>query len=82
MLNSKKTQCIFIGNRQLLTRLPLNTDIELDDELIIPTSYVKNLGVYSDRYMLFDRHVSEVTRKTVGTLRYINRVSASLDKHS
>ncbi len=72
MLNSKKTQCIFIGNRQLLTRLPLNTDIKLDDEIIIPTSYVKNLGVYFDRCMLFDRHVSEVTRKTVGTLRYIN----------
>ncbi len=80
MLNSKKTQCIFIGNIQLLTRLPLNTDIKLDDEIIIPTSYVKNLGVNFDRYMLFGRHVNEVTRKAVGTLMYINCVSASLDK--
>ncbi len=82
MLNSKKTQCIFIGNIQLLTRLPLNTDIKLDDEIIIPTSYVKNLGVNFDRYMLFGRHVNEVTRKAVGTLMYINRVRASLDKPS
>ncbi len=77
MLNSKKKKI-----RQLLTRLPLNTDIKLDDEIIIPTSYVKNLGVYFDRYMLFDRYVNEVTRKAVGTLMYINRVSPSLDKPS
>ncbi len=82
MLNSKKTQCIIIGNRQLLTHLPLTTDTKLDDEIIIPTSYVKNLGVYFDRYMLFDRHVNEVTMKAVGTLMYINRVSPSLDKPS
>ncbi len=82
MLNSMKTQCIFIGNRQLLTPLPQNTDIKLDDEIIISTSYVKNLGVYFDRYMLFDRHVNEVTRKAVGTLMYINRVSPSIDKPS
>ncbi len=57
MLDSKKTQRIFIGSRQLLTRLPLNTEIKLDDEIIIPTSCVKHLRVYFDRYMLLDRHV-------------------------
>ncbi len=80
---SKKTQCIYIGNRQLLTPNPLNTDIKLDDEIIIPTSYVKKkLGVYFDRYMLFGRHVNEVTRKVVGNLKHINCVSPSLYKPS
>ncbi len=52
MLNSKKTQCIFIGNRQLLSQIPPNTIIDCDGDFIYPSSHVKNLGVFIDKYML------------------------------
>ena len=42
MLNSKerkKTQCIFIGNRQLLSQIPPNTRIDFDGDIIYPSRY-------------------------------------------
>ncbi len=80
MLNSKKTQCIFIGNRQLLSRIPRDTFINCDGEHISPNTYVKNLGVYIDRYMLFDVHISEVNKKVMGLLMFIRRISDNFDK--
>ncbi len=41
MLNSKKTQCIFIGGRQILAHVPLDTVIKVDGEFIIPSNNVK-----------------------------------------
>lgn len=80
MLNSKKTQCIFIGNRQLLSQIPPNTTIDCDGNIIYPSSHVKNLGVFIDKYMLFDVHIDEVTKKVMGTLMFINRISQKFDK--
>ncbi len=57
MFNSSKTPCIFIGNRQLLSHIPLNTTLNFDGNLIYPSNHVKNLGVYLDRYLLFDVHI-------------------------
>ena len=82
MLNSNKTQCIFVGNRQLLSRIPPNTVINCDGANIQPSNSVKNLGVYIDRYMLFDVHVNEVNKKAMGILFYINRIGNNFDKSS
>ncbi len=80
MLNASKTKCIFIGNRQLLSKLPVNTTISIDYEIIIPSSHLKNLGLYMDKNMLFDKHVSEITKKVILILMSINRNSSVLDK--
>ncbi len=48
MLDASKKQWIFIGNRQLLSKLPVNTTISIDNEIIIPSSHLKNLGLYMD----------------------------------
>ncbi len=80
LLNPKKTQCIFIGNRQVLSRIPPDIYISCDGVHIYPSTYVKNLGVYFDRYMLFDVHVSELNKKVMGILMFINRISEDFDK--
>ena len=80
MLNSAKTQCTFIGNRQLLSRIPPNTTINFNGDIIYPSSCVKNLGVYMDRYMVFDVHVNELIKKVNGILMYINRIGDLCDK--
>ena len=66
MFNSSKTQCIFIGNRQLLSNIPPNTTINFNGNIIHPSKQVKNLGVYFDRFMLFDTHINEVNKKAMG----------------
>ncbi len=80
MVNPTKTQCIFIGNRQLLSHIPENVKIQFDDTGVCPSTHVNNLGLHMDRYMMFDKHVNELPNKALGTLIYINRVSMNFDK--
>ncbi len=54
LLNTKKTQCMFIGSRALLSRISSNNIMHVNDTQIKPSDSVKNLGVYFDKYMLFE----------------------------
>ena len=74
MINSNKTQCIFIGSRQNIARLPKDLVINFNGSEIKPSSQVKNLGIYMDSYMTFERHIDEIYKKTIGTLMYLNRI--------
>ena len=82
MLNAGKTQCILIGNRQLLAQVPPNIVIQIDGDTLTPSNCVKNLSVYMDRFMLFDKHTEEMSKKVVGLLMFLSRISKSLDKPS
>ena len=63
-----------------MSQIPPNTIIDCDGDIIHPSNYVKNLGVYIDKYMLFDVHINELTKKVMGILMFINRISQNLDK--
>ncbi len=80
LLNPPKTQCIFIGNRQLLSRIPPDTYNNCDSVHIYPNTYVKNLGVYFDRNMLFYAHITEPNKKVMGILMFITRIGEDFDK--
>ncbi len=49
---------------------------------IYPSTYINNLGGYFDRYMLFYVHVSELNKKVMGILMFINRISEDFDKRT
>ncbi len=69
-----KTQCIFIGSRALISKIPDNTTIRAGEASILPSKSEKNLGLHFDNYMSFDVHVTEMSKKVSGTLMYINRI--------
>ncbi len=48
MLNSSKTQCIFVGTRPLIRQIPPDTIINFDNNSVIPITHVKNLGLSLD----------------------------------
>ncbi len=79
-LNAEKTQCIFIGKRQIIPKIPENTTLTLHNTTIQPSCQVKNLGVHFDNYMTFDVHISKINHKVMGTLMYINRVKHYFDE--
>ncbi len=81
-VTSAKTQCIFIGNRQLLSLIPPDTRISFDGDSIYSSTHVKNLGVHMDRYMTFDVHVSELNKKVVGYFMRIYRISLNFEKRT
>ena len=74
LVNSNKTKCIFIGSRQNLARIPGDTIIRFGGSEIKPSEYVKNLGVYFDQHMTFEKHIDEMHKKTMGSLIYLNRI--------
>ncbi len=63
MLNTNKTQCIFIGTRGHITQIPSDTSIKVDGATIVPSTSVKNLGIYLDNYMQFDTHIAHICKK-------------------
>ena len=80
MVNPSKTQCIFIGSRQLLSHIPEDIVVQFDGTSIRPSTHVNNLGLYMDRYMQFDTNINELTKKVIGMLIYICRVSMNFDR--
>ena len=79
LVNPKKTQCIFIGSRRNIGNIPENLTINCEGYEIKPSNSVKNLGVIMDRYMMFDKHINEMCKKTMGILIYINRIKHNFD---
>ena len=79
-VNENKTQCIFIGSRQLISQIPVDIKIYFEETAIIPSKKVKNLGIYIDQYLLFDDHISHISRKVNGVLIALNRIKDRLDR--
>lgn len=81
LINANKTQCIIIGSRQNLAKIPNEIKIKCDGYDISPCNVVKNLGVYIDRYMTFETHIDELYKKTIGILMYINRIKDKFERN-
>lgn len=82
MLNTKKTQCMFVGSRKYISEIPPNTCLRVDGCVIVPSKSLKNLGIHFDNYLNFDSHINEIRRKTLGTLIYVNRIKENLNKNA
>ena len=66
--------------RTTRANIPPDTTIKCNGDIIYPSKHVKNLGLYIDRYMLFDVHINELNRKVMGIVMYISRISHNFDK--
>ena len=81
-VNENKTQCMFVGSRQLVSLIPPNTVINFGSTSIIPSKSVKNLGVIMDQYMLFDVHINHISSKVSGILMFLNKIKDRFDKET
>ncbi len=48
-------------------------------EYIHPSPHVENLGVSADRYMLFDAHTAELSKKTIGIRMLASRIRENFE---
>ena len=78
LINPQKTQCIFIGSRQNIARIPNNVHLNFEGNKIVPSLSVKNLGVHFDRFMAFDIHIEAMRKKVMGILFYLNRIKNNI----
>ncbi len=80
LVNPTKTQCIFIGNVSLCSKIPEDIIIRFDDICIKPSKHIKNLGLIMDQCLNFEMHINEINKKVIGALIYINRLSSFFNK--
>ena len=66
-LNTSKTEILLLGTRQN-TRDLSPISVRVGGETIRENGHVKNLGVLFDRHLIWDAHVSDVVRRSVGLL--------------
>ncbi len=79
LLNSNKSQCLFVGTRPAIRRIPDNTTINLNKTSITPSEQVKSLGVNMDQHMSFEVHIHEMHKKVMGKLLLVNRIRDKFD---
>ena len=68
-LNDEKMEFITIGTRQQITRAG-NAKIHIGDDIIQPIDFVRNLGLFYDKYMKNSKHVNSIT-STVSKFRHL-----------
>ncbi len=80
VLHAKKTQCMFVGTKGLLSHIPAGTHILADGNTIFPSHSIRNLGIHFDPHMTFDIHIKNLSRKVNGQLMYINKIKNNFNK--
>ena len=72
-VNETKFELLPIGTRQNLRDMPSFT-VKFRDIDIIPSHEAKNLGITFDRYLSWDSHVEQLSRRCVGILAAISHL--------
>ena len=75
LLNENKTQCIFFGTWQYISKIPENIRIVFNNHELIPQKNLGNIGVHMDCCMTFSKHINELQNKLMGTLLFLNRIT-------
>ena len=80
-LNAKKTQMIVLGTPAMLRTLP-PVVLRFCGDTITDSREVKNLGVYIDRHLNFEAHVTYISRKCTGILIGLSHARHVLPKQT
>ena len=72
-VNESKFELLPLGTRQNLRNMPSFT-VQFRDKTLTTCSQAKNLGVTFDRYLSWEPHVTELSRRCVGVLSAISHL--------
>ena len=78
--NPDKTKLLFLGTRQILSRLPEDPSVVFLGKTLKPVDSAKDLGIFLDPHLTYDHHISRVVSSCFAKLCQINRVERSFDK--
>ena len=82
LINPDKTKLLFLGTRQMLSRLPEDPGVVFLGKTLKPTDSSKDLGVFLDPHLTYDHHISCVVSSCIAKLCQINRVKRNFDKET
>ena len=84
LINPDKTKLLLTGTRQMLQNTTANLDLHvtLVGKELRPVVSAKDLGVYMDATLSFDKHITSVTSSRLSSVSQINRVKHLLDSNT
>ncbi len=77
--NSDKTEVTLIGSKAVVSKYSSQL-MDLDGDLIMPSTKVCNLGVLIDSTLSFNDHIGKVVKTAFFHLRNISRIQSSLSQ--
>ena len=81
LLNDKKTEFLICGTSQQVTKLHTES-IKVVSAQIFPSECARNLGVWFDSHLTFERHISNVCKSSFYTLFNIRHIRKYLTRQS
>ena len=69
-----------IDTRRLSAQIPPDTRLMVEGNVITPSASVKNLGIYFDNHLTFDTHITELIKKALGIILFVNRIKDNFNK--
>ena len=82
LINPDKTKLLFLGTRQMLSRLPQNPSMSFLGATLKPVALAKDLGVILNPHLTYDRHIWKAVSSCFSKLYQIYRVKESFDKET
>ena len=77
-LNDDKAEFIMISTRHQLATAG-KAEIQIEDDMIQPTNFVRNLGFFYDKYMKNTTHMNRVISTVYITMKKIFKIRYPLD---
>ncbi len=79
-LNNDKTEVMLFSSRYC--QQTASPSVRIGDDVITPSSSVRNLGVTYDKSLTMDKHINAVSRSCYAQLRNIGQIRRFLDQDS
>jgi hypothetical protein len=80
-VNPGKTEFLLVGSKQQRAKL-ISSSLVFKENILSPSSTVRNLGVTFDSDMTLSKHISSVCRSSYHVIRQIRQIRSSLDHNS
>ena len=71
---------LIVGSRQMMKQIQTPPNINFINKNLIPITEVKDLGVFLDSFLSFDKHIQPLSSSCISKLGQINRVKHLFDQ--
>ena len=82
LVNPEKTKMLLVGTRQLMNQLEAPIHINFMGETLTPVTEVKDLGMFLDSHLNYDKHIQALSSSCISKLRQIGRVKHNFDQQT
>jgi hypothetical protein len=77
-LNSAKTEVLWCGSKRRMHQLPTTQPLVICHNIVLPSTFVRDLGVWTDSGLTMLSHITKVVPGCTTVLRQLHGVRKSL----